>query len=184
MNLVEKIQKFVDLITDDYVKITENTSGVISYAYTSDCDKITFDRRSANLIFTENFMFINAFFENIEYINECDKENFKKENPVIVSILHELGHYLTKDLLFKCFVNGDYTRAYEKDSYKAYREIPSEKIADNIAYLIWHHNNHIIKDIMEEKKIEIKKDLKDYNKKIVNQYLNINSKITRKVVTK
>lgn len=114
----------------------------------------------------------SGIFENIDYCYDMKRDELEDVPKFLISFFHELSHFIghsSKDrskewaLIMKA-----------KGSDAEYRAIPTEKLADNLAYALVANNRKEIFDILEGKETKIKKTknlrlVKEYRKKYLPQ---------------
>lgn len=113
--------------------------------------------------------------ENIDGFNNEEHEELYKKCPfVIKTLLHEISHLITmsvkngdmdrydfelEELEMKC-ISQEIT--YEEFDQK-YRQLPYEKLADNLASELYYHNYYVIDRILSDKKVFITDEIIEDN---------------------
>lgn len=96
--------------------------------------------------------------DNIDsYHSDLSKSDTFNLPFFILAFLHEVSHLLT----IKKEESRKFRTMYYEDWYSRYgnyRQIPTEKLADNLAYELYYRNQHAIVDILLGKGIEIDAD--------------------------
>ena len=113
--------------------------------------------------------------ENINYINNRkDFDNYCSVCPFIKIFLHELSHHLTMFIntnindveLYHIHKNNNGGMFIDAENY---RKLPFEKLADNLAYMLWENNQEIIEAILYDEDYEITQERISNNLKLANR---------------
>jgi hypothetical protein len=135
--------------------------------------------RNKNMLYIGNEVFpkddfregiYNSILDNIDYCYDMKRDEFEKIPKFLISYFHELSHLV-----------GHSQEDRSKDSYlimiadnESYRKVPTEKLADNLAYALIANNKQQIFDIFggresianQERNLQL---VKEYHKKYIPQ---------------
>lgn len=113
--------------------------------------------------------------ENIENINnKKDFDSYLSVPSFIKIFLHELSHHLTV-FVYDNINDIELYHIHKNNnggifiSAEDYRKLPFEKLADNLAYMLWKNNQEIIESILCDEDYEITSERISNNLKLANR---------------